>query len=351
MKLPVRVAVNGYGTIGKRIAEAFLNIEGFELAGIVKYTPDYSALVATHKGIPIYAPREKFEEFRRAGVEPAGTPDDLFEASDIIYDASPAGVGIKNKPLYERLKKPAIFQGGEKPGIAEMSYSTLCNYEQAIGKRYLRVVSCNTTGILRVLCSVGIKRVRSVFGVIVRRASDLKEDFKGPVNSIQLDPPTIPSHHSADILSVIGNVVDVKTIGLVVPTTLMHLQVLELEFKNTVGLDEIIDALKFSGRILVVEPNQLSLETTGRLVEFARDAGRRRHDIYENIVFNTMLRVEGVKSFLVQAIHQESIVIPENVDAAYAVLNLDTDPIRVVNKVNSALGVGYLKAILSRAMM
>lgn len=347
--MTIKVAVNGYGTIGKRIADAFLNLDGFELAGIVKYTPDFSAILASRKGIPIYVPRERFSDFKKVGIEPEGTPEDLVETSDIIYDASPAGMGARNKYLYEKYKKPAIFQGGEKPDVADLSYSTLCNYEQAVGKSYLRVVSCNTTGILRVLCSIGVRHVKSMFGVIIRRASDPKEDTRGPVNSIQLDPATIPSHHTVDVVSVVGGAIDVKTVGVIVPSTLMHLQILELEFNSRVSEDEVLDALNASGRILAVEPGLLGLDTTGRIVEFARDAGRKRNDVYENVVFRSMIKVDESKAILVQGIHQESIVIPENVDAAFAALSIDMDPIRVVDRVNRALGIGHLKTLISKA--
>jgi glyceraldehyde-3-phosphate dehydrogenase (NAD(P)) len=50
---------------------------------------------------------------------------------------------------------------------------------------------------------------------------------------------------------------------------------------------------------------------------------------------------------LIQAIHQESIVIPENIDAAYAVLNLEIDPFKVVERTNRALGIGLVKDLIT----
>ncbi|MEM4933262.1 MAG: type II glyceraldehyde-3-phosphate dehydrogenase [Desulfurococcaceae archaeon] len=341
----VKVAVNGYGTIGKRIADAVLRVKDFELVGVAKYTVDYSALLAHRNGIRIFTPREKFAEFRNAGVEPEGTVEDLVDGADIVYDASPGKQGAKNKELYVRYNKPAVFQGGESPEVAGLSYSTLCNYEAAIGKKYVRVVSCNTTGMLRIICSIGTWQLDSVFAVIVRRASDPREDHRGPVSSIALDSSTIPSHHALDVKTVVGDV-SIETVALVVPTTLMHMQVMNVKLKKPLSTDELAGLLRSSGRILVLDSTLLKIDSTGKIVELSRDANRPRYDIYENVVFSNMVKLAKEAFTLVQAIHQEAIVIPENLDVAYAMMNLETDPLKVVKKVNEALGIGALQGII-----
>ena len=219
----VRVGINGLGTIGKRVANAINLMDDMELVGAVKRTPDYQALIASSMGIPLYAPDSvALEKFEEAGIKVEGTLEDLLARIDVIVDATPGGVGAKYKSLYEQAGVKAIFQGGEKPDVAEASFSTLCNYEEALGKRSLRVVSCNTTGLLRLICtlnkSIGVKSVRAI---IVRRAADPKEVKKGPINSITLNPPKLPSHHAEDVKSVLPWL-DIKTAAVVVPTTLMH---------------------------------------------------------------------------------------------------------------------------------
>lgn len=345
--LPARVAVNGYGTIGKRIADALLRVRDFELLGVAKYTPDYSAALAARRGIRIFAPREKFEEFRKIGVEPEGDVEYLISEADLVYDASPAGRGARNKELYLKYKKPAVFQGGEKPSVADVSYSTLCNYEKATGARYVRVVSCNTTGLLRVLCSIGVENLRSVFAVIVRRGADPKEDSKGPINSMILDPPSIPSHHAEDARTVVADL-DITTVALAVPTTLMHTQVIEAHLTRELRAEDVLKALEKHGRALLVDPELYGLGSTAQLVELARDAGRPRYDIYENVVYTSTVSTRSGILTLVQSIHQEAIVVPENIDVAYALLNLELDSARVVEKTNRALGIGDLKHIIPR---
>lgn len=344
--MTVKVAVNGYGTIGKRIADAISRLKDFELVGIAKYTVDYSALLSYKSGMRIFTPREKLTEFRNAGIEPEGTIEDLINEAEIVYDASPGKQGAKNKELYAKYNKPAIFQGGEPPEVAELSYSTLCNYEVAIGKKYVRVVSCNTTGMLRIICSIGTKQLDSVFAVIVRRASDPREDHRGPVSSITLDSPTIPSHHALDVKTVVGDV-SIETVALVVPTTLMHTQVLNVKLRSPLSIDELTQLLRSSGRILLLDSTLLKIDSTGKIIELSRDANRPRYDIYENVVFFNMVKLSKEAFTLVQAIHQEAIVIPENLDVAYAMMNLETDSLRVVKKVNEALGIGTLQNIIT----
>lgn len=338
------MAVNGYGTIGKRIASTLLKINDFQLVGVAKYSVDYSALLASKMGIKLFVPAEKVKEFREKGIEPEGTIEELIEEAELIYDASPGKTGVKNKELYVKFKKPAIFQGGEPPEVAEVSYSTLCNYKDALGKRYVRVVSCNTTGLLRVVCSLE-EPPRSVFAVIIRRASDPREDIQGPVNSLLIESKRIPSHHAEDAKTVVKEL-PITTVAIVTPTTLMHVQVLRIELKSRNTREEIMTLLQRSGRVALIDPDVTGIDTTGKLVELARDAGRPRYDIYENIVFSTAIAVEENIVTFVQAIHQEAIVIPENIDVAYAVLNLETDPFRVVEKTNKALGIGTIERLL-----
>jgi glyceraldehyde-3-phosphate dehydrogenase (NAD(P)) len=80
------------------------------------------------------------------------------------------------------------------------------NYDKAIGAKSVRIVSCNTTGLVRIIRAISNHhRVERVRAYIVRRATDPKEIDRGPINAIVLDPPKIPSHHADDVRSVLGD--------------------------------------------------------------------------------------------------------------------------------------------------
>lgn len=337
--MAVRVGVNGYGTIGKRIAAAVARIEGLELVGVVKRSPDYAALQALARGIPVYAPDEdSLQAFEKAGVKVAGTLGELLDRVDVIVDATPGGVGAKYKPIYEERGVKAIFQGGEKAEVAEASFSSLCNYEEGIGKRSLRVVSCNTTGLLRAICTLnkafGVEKVRAT---LIRRAADPKEIKRGPVNSIVLNPPRLPSHHALDVKAVLPWL-DIWTAAVVVPTTLMHVHHLTVILRREASRSEVLEALREAPRIMLVSSEATGIKSTAQLVEAARES-RPRYDIPELVVFEDTVHVEGRELVFFQAVHQESIVVPENIDAIKAMTGLERDPEKAIRETDSVLGV------------
>ena len=316
----IRVGVNGFGTIGKRVAEAVTLQPDMELVGVVKTRPDYAAYYAASRGIKLYAPADRLEEFEKRGLPVEGSVEDLLEKVDVIVDATPGGVGAKYKPLYEEKGVKAIYQGGEKADVAEASFSTLCNYDQALGKKSLRVVSCNTTGLLRSICALqSIAPVDSVRATIVRRAADPKEVKRGPVNAIVPNPAKAPSHHALDVKTVLPQL-DIITMAVVVPTTLMHVHTVYARVKGTVTREDVVRSFEETPRILLAD-DTAGLASTADLVEYFRDLGRKRYDIPELVVWLNSIHVENGEVMWMQAVHQESIVVPENIDAIRAVMN------------------------------
>jgi len=151
----VKVGINGFGTIGRRVAQAVMLQPDMELVGVVKTRPDYAAMQAARTGIRLYAPtNESIEAFEAAGIRVEGVVEDLLSRVDVIVDATPNGVGEKYKPLYLDAGVKQVFQGGEKPSVANASFNTLCNYKEVLGVDSVRVVSCNTTGLLRLICTI-----------------------------------------------------------------------------------------------------------------------------------------------------------------------------------------------------
>ncbi|MCE4621399.1 MAG: type II glyceraldehyde-3-phosphate dehydrogenase [Desulfurococcales archaeon] len=337
--MTLRVGINGYGTIGRRVAHAVNLQDDMELLGIVKTTPDYAALQAVKAGLKLYVPSEKEEKkFREAGIEVHGFLEDLLDKIDVIVDATPGGVGAKYKSLYEAKGVKAIYQGGEKADVAELSFSTLCNYEEALGKNSLRVVSCNTTGLLRLICTLhkafGVESVRAV---IVRRAADPKEIKRGPVNAIVLNPPRLPSHHGEDVKTVLPWL-DIITAAVVVPTTVMHLHSVTLKLSKPVATEDIKQVLEEAPRIILVNSEVTKIKSTAELIEAAREV-RRRADIPELVIFEDSITVRGNEVILFQAVHQESIVVPENIDAIRAVARLASSAEETIKLTDSTLGI------------
>lgn len=338
MKGRVAVGVNGFGTIGRRVAWAVGLQDDMELVGVVKTRPDYAALQAAEAGIPLYVPGEaEAERFRKAGLEVRGTLRDLLKDVDVVVDATPDGVGATYRKAYAEAGVKAVFQGGEEASVAEVSFSALCNYDEALGRGSARVVSCNTTGLLRSICAlssaIGVRRVNAF---LVRRAADMHEVKRGPINSVVLSPPKVPSHHAADVRSVLPWL-DITTAAVVVPTTLMHVHYVTVSLSREASREEVLEALRASPRILVLSSSRTGIESTSQLMDASRHV-RPRGDLPELVVFEETVTVRGSEASFVQAVHQESIVVPENVDAIRSLAEL-ADSRTSISKTDSSLSL------------
>ena len=67
-----KIAVNGYGTIGKRVADAVKAQDDMEIIGVSKTRPNYEAIVAQQLGYDIYAPAANLEALRKQVCLPPG---------------------------------------------------------------------------------------------------------------------------------------------------------------------------------------------------------------------------------------------------------------------------------------
>jgi len=336
--MPIQVAVNGYGTIGKRVADAVTRQPDMELVGVAKTSPNHEADLAVENGYPLYAAvPERIELFEAAGMDLAGEVDDLVDAADVVVDACPSGVGADNKSLYDRYDTPALYQGGEDADLVDVSFNARATYAAATGADHVRVVSCNTTGLSRLLAPLeeeyGVEKARVT---LVRRGGDPAQTGRGPINDILPNPVTLPSHHGPDVNTIFPDL-DIDTLGLKVPATLTHTHSINVELEGdatTAGVRELLEA---ESRILVI-PEGLGIDGSGKLKEYALDAGRPRGDLWENAVWGASITVTGDDLYLFQAIHQESDVVPENIDAVRAILGV-ADAEGSIARTDEALGM------------
>lgn len=337
--MPVRVAVNGFGTIGKRVADAVSKQPDMVLVGVVKTRPTFEARVAVARGYPLFVGGSgRVEEFKAAGLPVAGTADELVPQADVVVDATPDKVGREQAARYEAAHKKAVFQGGEKPDVAEVSFSALANFDSAVGKSRVRVVSCNTTGIVR---AASVLRAR--YGVerwdatLIRRAADPAEVHKGPVNAI-LPLLHFPSHHAPDAQTIFPDL-PITTSAVVVPTTLMHLHVNHVRLQRPPAkTSDVLEAFRETPRFQVFRSWE-HVEGTSQALEYARDMSTPRGDMMSNVLWEDGVHLDGADLHFFQAIHQESIVVPENIDAIRAMFKLAADGAGSIAATDMALGL------------
>ncbi|RAW46334.1 type II glyceraldehyde-3-phosphate dehydrogenase [Halorubrum sp. 48-1-W] len=341
----IRVGVNGYGTIGKRVADAVATQPDMELVGVTKTKPNYEAEAATRRGYDLYAAlADRADDFAAAGVGIAGTLPDLLESVDVVVDCTPSGIGARNRAIYAAHDTPAIFQGGEDADVADASFNARTSFESARGADSLRVVSCNTTGLARLLAPLeeayGVEKARVT---LVRRGGDPSETGRGPINDVLPDPATVPSHHGPDVNTVLPGV-PVDTAALKVPVTTMHTHSVNVTLREAPTTGEVHDLLAEESRIFTV-PEAAGIDGAGKLKEYAMDRGRPRGDLWENCVWEESINVSGHDLYLFENVHQEADVVPENVDAIRA-LTTDLSAAESIERTNETLGVG-LESLLT----
>jgi len=337
----VGVLINGYGSIGKRVADAVSKQDDMKVIGVTKTKPDFEARMAVTKGYKLFAAiPERKHLFEEAGIPIEGTLDDIIEDADIVVDGAPKKIGKANlENVYKKNNVKAIIQGGEKAGDAQDSFNSLWSYNRCYGKDYIRLVSCNTTGLCRTFYAIdSVADIIKARVVLVRRAADPNDVETGPINAIIPDPVTVPSHHGPDVVSVIPELKGkIMTSALIVPTTLMHMHSVMVETKG-VTKDAVLDAIEKTPRIIKVKASE-GIDSTAKIIEFSRDMGRSRYDLNEIAVWEESINVVDNEIYLMQAIHQESDVIPENIDCIRAMLQMEDDNMKSIQKTNKALGL------------
>ncbi len=314
----IKVGVNGYGTIGKRVADAVLKQKDMELVGVTAMHPHYKYGIALQKGIGLYAVDMKsMESLKAAGYPVKGIANDLLQRVDVVVDGAPDDIGAENKRLYSQASVKAIFQGGEEHSVAGTSFVAQCNFEKAVGKQMVRVVSCNTTGLCRTLHAIdegaGVSRARAV---LARRAADPDEVKKGPIDAVVLDPTTLPSHHGPDVQTVLEGL-NITTMAFKVPTTHMHLHSLILTLRKPATREQVVQSLERAPRMQLVD-GKSGFKSTAQVMDLAREMGRPRGDTYEATVWKDSVTVIDGEAYMFLGVHQEAIVVPENIDAIRA---------------------------------
>lgn len=337
MKQKARVAIIGYGTIGKRVADAISVQDDMEVAGIIKRNLTHELYSAVRKGYPLFALSQKSESaFVNEGFTVEGYLHSLLQQADIAVIATPDGSASEYINICRRLDLPVIIQGGEEHDLAGISFNSEANYSRAWKEKAARVVSCNTTALTRALYPLdtefGIEKVRVT---LIRRAADPNDIKTGPINA--LVPETeIPSHHGPDVNTIIPHL-NITTTAVKASTTLMHLHSVNVELSKTASEEDVIDLLKNRPRIRMVSSKQ-KIRSTAEIMEFARDMGRPRGDMWENVIWEDSIHINEKELNFFEAVHQESIVIPENVDAIRSMLGMANGS-DSITKTNIAMGI------------
>jgi glyceraldehyde-3-phosphate dehydrogenase (NAD(P)) len=339
----VDIIVAGAGTIGKRVAEAVKKQDDMNLYGIADVAPTGGLQTILSEegplhGTDLYASNEKgLEKLNEQGFYVEGLLEDQLEEVDLVVDCTPPGIDEKNKEnLYEPNNVKAIFQGGAPDDIAEVKFNADANYNEARGEDYVKVVSCNTTSLSRTM-----NAVEEAFGIdhavasLVRRGGDIPQDSRGPINST-IPVTEVPSHHGPDVQAVMPEL-DIKTLAVKVPVTYGHVHMVNLELEENASEEEVKEAFRNQPRVNLVSAGE-GYDSTGKIHEQMRDLERPRSDMPEAAVWEETIKVEGKTLYWIHMVHQESIVVPDNVDAIRAMFEMEEKE-ESISKTDNAMGL------------
>ena len=333
------IAVIGYGVIGKRVADAINVQDDMNLVGVCDVISDWRIQNAVRKEYEIYAATDEAEKQMEAfGISVKGNMQDLLNKVDLVVDCTPKNIAANNVEIYKKQGIKFILQGGEKHQTTGHSFSAENNYRSALNLDATRVVSCNTTSILRTLTA--LKRADLLDyarGTRLRRATDPWESHLGVIMNTMVPEKDIPSHQGPDAQSVDPDL-DVITSAVKVPETLSHMHYWNVKLSKKASKEEVLNAFKTSTRIKLIHYDQ-GLVSNNTIKEMFMDMGRPWGDMYEVALWEDMLKVVSDELFYAYVVDNQAIVIPETIDAIRALTGIETDAHKSIEKTNKSLGI------------
>ena len=328
----VKVGVAGYGTIGTRLADGVALQEDMELVGIVGHSPSLAIrALAENNMIGVNGVEYKLylvdmelkPKFDALGIPVEGSFEELCAKVDVMLDASPGGTGAANKAVYERLGVKAIFQGGEKNSVADVFFHGYANYELGLGKQFLKLTSCNTTGLIRAVDCLDRKfGIEKVAITIIRRVADPGDYHRGLTNALQMEKA--PSHQAVDLMTIMPHI---EATGILVHTPVTHGHIIT------------VLATAKDGRKITRE----GFKGNASFFKYARDLGNRRADLYEIGLWEDSVVESGNDIMFAIHIPQESVTIPETIDGVRAVMQMQQTSAEATEATNRNLNIGRFK--------
>ena len=335
----IRVAINGYGVIGKRVADAIGLQTDMELSGVCDVSHDWRIKMAQEKHYKVFsADTDSASLMRENGIDVNGLLEDLLAVSDVVVDCTPGKFGATNIAKYKEAGVKYILEGGEKHTSTQHSFVAEANYASALNRECTRVVSCNTTSIVRTL---GVLKKAGLLeyarGTLLRRATDPWESDKGGIMNTLVPERNIPSHQGPDAQSVLPDL-DVITAAVKVPETLSHLHYWNVRLTREASREEIIDAFRSSKRIALIKFDD-GLSSINSIKELMLAQNRPYGDMYEVAIWEDMITVKGDELFYAYMVDNQAIVTPENIDAIRALTGIELNADTSIIKTNESLGI------------
>ena len=88
-----KIFVNGYGSIGSRVTSFIKDDPEVQVIGVGKYSPDKDVELAISRGLKVFVPEKKINEFKDLPI--SGSIEFEIDDCDVVIDKGTGGQGYK----------------------------------------------------------------------------------------------------------------------------------------------------------------------------------------------------------------------------------------------------------------
>ncbi len=223
-----------------------------------------------------------------------------------------------------------------------MFFHGYANYEKGLGANYLKLTSCNTTGLIRTVDALdrayGLEKVAIT---IIRRVADPGDYHRGLTNALQMEKA--PTHQAVDLMTIMPHV---NATGILVHTPVTHGHIITVlataKDGKKITKEMALEVFQKHPRIRVVTIDE-GFKGNASFFKYARDLGHRRGDMYEIGLWEDSIVESGNDIMYAINIPQESVTIPETIDGIRAAMQMQPTREEGTAETNKYPGIGKFK--------
>lgn len=169
--------------------------------------------------------------------------------------------------------------------------------------------------------------------------ADPGDYHRGLTNALQIDKA--PSHQAVDLMTIMPHV---NATGILIHTPVTHGHIITVvaKGKTKITKEMAMNAFLKHDRIRVVNIDDGFLGNAS-FFRYARDLGNPRGDMYEIGLWSDSIVESGDEIMYAINIPQESVTIPETMDAIRASMGMQQTCLEGTSATNKYLGIGKWK--------
>lgn len=320
----VRVAVNGYGAVGKCITDAIAAQEDMELVGVADGGCTAHTKAAVVKGYPVFAFSHPM-----SGVPIAGLFLDLLRQADVVADITSHPYIADSSILddYRAAGVKVVFQSDCHYSLVEHSFVAQANYDKALGQDRTRVISSASTAVVRTLGALKnaglLKKAR---GTLIGHAAAAA--LCTP--SWERDTPATAFSPEGWEAEQILRDADVVTTSLGATHSVRQLHTWNVELTCPTVMEEILNIFRRTPRVTLLS----ATDRAGGLNR-PRQPCERMWDVS---LWVDSMAISGRDLFYTYEVYNPAAIVAETVDAIRALAGSEKDATASIARTDRALG-------------